>query len=123
MVEMAIALPVILLLILAAIEGGYFAFSYLAIDSATHEGARRAVLASATTTEVTAKVVSAARPLVVVSANVAITVNGGAKTFSARTFGDRIRVSTQYLHRPLVAMAFGPGIHFTFNGRAELMVE
>jgi Flp pilus assembly protein TadG len=128
MVEFALVFPILLLLIIAVIEGGYFAWSYLAVDGATHEGARRAAIPTTTYAQVTGKVVAAVRPLVVAAGDVSVRINGtvvssSSSAWTNRGLGDRVQVRTTYVHRPLVDAVFGAGIAFTFTGRAELMVE
>lgn len=129
LVEMAMAAPILLLVILMLFEAGTFAFTLLTVEHAAQNGGRMAALPT-TPSETVVKnhVVSRAAlaPVSINTGNVTVTVTGCAIspcTFTTRTSGARVRVEVAYSYRPLVGMVFGNGTTFALQARTEYHVE
>lgn len=124
LVEMALALPVFLLVLLAIIEGAGYAFAATTLQHAAHEGARLAALPStAGPADVTGRVIARAMPVELRSDDISVGVNSGSTTFVQRETGDRVRVSVRLDYVPLTVRVFGFGFSFTLAADAEYFVE
>jgi hypothetical protein len=125
--EFALVIPVFLLVVLAVAEGGYYVAATTIVSHATHEGARLGVLESTSDlAAISSRVQSAAAPIVsVTGSDVSFALNGtfcDDACYGGRQSGDRLKVVTQYTHRPLAGYVFD-GIAFPANAEAELWVE
>jgi Flp pilus assembly protein TadG len=122
-VELAIAIPVLLLVLLAIVEAAGYAFAQGALQNAAQEGGRTAALpGTSTESAVRDRVVQQAVPLEVQAADVAVAVNSGSTTFLLRQSGDRVRVSVAYDYHPFTSVLLG-GASFELSAAAEYMVE
>jgi Flp pilus assembly protein TadG len=132
--EFTLAIPLFFLVFLGVAEGGYFVVATTIVSHATHEGARYAILDSTSAlSDVRARVQARARPIVgttsLPDSAITIRITGSVNCspctqgeYANRQAGDRLRVRTQYAHRPLVGYVF-PGLTFNVDERAELIVE
>lgn len=125
--EFALVIPVFLLIVLGIAEGGYYVAATTIVSHATHEGARQGVLESTSDLiAITDRVQDAANPIVwIEDGDVSFRLNDGTcddSCYSTRQTGDRLEVTTQYSHRPLVGYIF-EGLAFPANAEAELWVE
>jgi Flp pilus assembly protein TadG len=124
LVEFAITLPVFFALVFGVIDGGRLAYTLVTLDSAVQDGARYAALAStASTAAVQNKVVDSAYLLNVSASAVTVQVNNGATTYTARTSGDRVTLTTTYNYQPIITSVFGLGFSVSLNSRSDVMVE
>jgi Flp pilus assembly protein TadG len=116
-VEFALCFFVYILIVGVAVEGGRLIYSYVTLSHAAHDGARTAVLAGKTSTQVRDRVVASAAPLTVASEDILMSPN-----FATRAMGDRITVSVSYTYTPIISMIIGEG-SFTLSGSSEMMAE
>ena len=122
--EFALALPIILVLIFGIADGGRLVYCLATLDFAVQEGARMAGLPStASVSDVQSHVSSSAYFITVPSGSVSVVVNGGAKTFTSRTSGDRIVVSATYVYSPMVTNVFGLNITMTLGAQSDVRAE
>ena len=127
--EFAMALPILMLVIIAVFEAGAFTFTYMTLESATQDGGRLAALPD-TPDETTVKdyVVSRAAyaPVTLSSTDVTVTVtgcSGSPCTYATRSSGARVRVVTNYNYQPILALVFGSGTTFALTATTEYYVE
>lgn len=126
LVEFALVAPLFLLVVISIAEGGYYVVASSTVNHATHEGARLGVLASTTTKDdVVSRVQDAASAIVGSSQlTIGVCVDGTCTNaaYDSRNTGDRLKVSTQYTHTPLLGYVFS-GLTVPANAEAELLVE
>jgi Flp pilus assembly protein TadG len=130
--EFALILPVFMLMVLAVVEGAYYAFTINSLDRAVQEGGRHAAIVppptgtgAATRLEVQNRVRDRAIGQTIAPSSVTVAVNGCTTDacFVARTIGQKVRVSFTYAHTPLVAIVFGTGTTFSISMATEYVVE
>lgn len=101
-VELAVVMPVFLLLVIGVIEVGRAVMVQQILTNASREGARRAVLEQSTTTEVESIVRDylARNSINGASASIELTDSGGAtiSNLAALSFGDPITVEVSISH-------------------------
>jgi hypothetical protein len=127
LVEFALVVPLFLLVVLAIAEGGYFVVATTIVSNATHEGARLGVLESTNNNNVVKnRVIEAANPVVGLDpSQISVCIDGTACTetdYADREVGQRLTVTTDYKHKPLVGYVFGD-VEFDVPAEAELLVE
>jgi hypothetical protein len=126
-VEFAIAAPIFILVLVAVIEAGAFAFTYSSLQHAVQEGGRVAALpGTADVVDVRNRVVDRAAPVTVDPVAVSVDLNGAAcddACFDTRAPGDRIRVGLTYAYRPVSASVLGMGTFDLPSIVVEFMVE
>jgi Flp pilus assembly protein TadG len=123
LVEFAFTFPIFILIVLAVIEGGAFAFTYASLQHATQEGGRLAILPdTATVGDVQQRVVDRAVAIPVTTGMVSVTVAGG-KAFAARETGDEVQVLLNYVYQPLTSMVFGAGVTINMAVETEYVAE
>jgi Flp pilus assembly protein TadG len=123
MAELALAIPVLLLTIVALLEGAGFVFALSSLQNAAQEGGRLAALpTTATESAVRDRIVVRAAPFDVDASDVTIAVNSGTRTFLLRQSGDRIRVDVGLDYSPFTSVLFG-GSTIAISVAAEYRVE
>ena len=127
LVEFTFVVPVFLGVVFGLAEGAYYAVATVAVNHATHEGARQGVLeTTADLTDLQDRVQAAAEPVAALgTSDIAVELNGAScneACFDAREGGDRLTVITNYDHVPLTGYIF-PGLAFPADAQAELWVE
>ncbi len=124
--EFALVAPLFLLVVIGIAEGGYYVAASATVNHATHEGARFGVLASTADKDAVVNRVQDAASAIVGSSEltVGVCVEGTCtnSAYDSRDTGDRLKVSTQYTHTPLLGYVFS-GLTFPANAEAELLVE
>jgi Flp pilus assembly protein TadG len=140
LVEIAIAVPIFMLIVLALFEGGAFAFTFTTMERATQDGGRFAALPDGPAErdidgdtdvdedDVKAYVIERTEPASVTldPTDITITVTGcptAPCTYTARATGERLRLVVTYEYNPLTANVFGSGTVFTLTATTEFMVE
>jgi Flp pilus assembly protein TadG len=133
LVEFALIIPIFLAVVLALIEGAYYAFTLNSLDRAVQEGGRHAAIVpppigtgAATVTAVQNRVRDRAIGLTVAPASVTVAMTQCATSpcsFTTRTTGDRVRVSFTYTHTPMTAVMFSGGASFPLEFATEYTVE
>jgi Flp pilus assembly protein TadG len=136
--EFALTIPIFLLVLLALIEGAWYAYTINSLDRAVQEGGRYAALPAAPVgtgtalrTEVQNKVRDSALGLTVNPSVVTVSVYETSTAvwcstdacFTGREPGDKVRVSFTYTHTPLTAMVFGGSATFPQSFATEYVVE
>lgn len=127
--ELALALPILLLVIFALFEAGAFALTLMTVEHAAQDGGRMAALpGTPDETSVKNYVLSRAAfaPVSLNATDITITVSGCTSspcTFATRSSGDRIRLVVNYNYNPLIAMVFGNGTTFALAAQTEYNVE
>ena len=127
LVEFTVVVPIFLGVALGLFEGAYYAAATVAVNHATHEGARAGVLeTTADVTDIIARVREAAEPVAALgSPDITLELNGATcdeACYDAREAGDRLTVITDYDHVPLTSYIFS-GLVFPADAQAELWVE
>jgi len=123
-VEFALVAPLFFFMVLGVIEGGRMIYAYNTINHAAQEAAREGILVStANVSQVRNRAVTAADPLKITPGNVTVQVNGGAKNYSDREIGDRLRVTINYSFSPIVTMVFGSSTAIGLSATSEMMIE
>ena len=124
MAEFALAVPILILAIVAIMEMAFFALTQTAINHAAHEGGRVAALPGTTAeSSVKARVISASDPVVVASSEISVAINGVVGTFTTKKTGDKVVVHVDHTHRPLLGLVFGSGVTFALSAESEFRVE
>lgn len=128
LVELALALPILLLVMFSVVEAGVFAFTSMTVQNAAQDGGRLAALPD-TADEATVKSYvldrAAIAPVTLDATDITITVGCASSpcTFAGRTSGDRVRLVVNYNYSPLIAMVFGNGATFALTAETEYHVE
>ena len=125
--EMAIAVPVIMLVALALFEGGAFAFTLTTLENVAQRGGRYAALPS------TPSAADVQNLVVTEGAQMGITLAPGdvvvecrpSCTYTAppRTSGQRVRITVNFTYTPLTAVVFGGSATFPLTAVTEYNVE
>jgi Flp pilus assembly protein TadG len=140
LVEIAIAVPIFMLIVLALFEGGAFAFTFTTMERATQDGGRFAALpdgpperdidgdTDVDEDDVKAYVMDRIDPATVTldPTDITITVTGCPTSpcaYTTRATGERVRLVVTYEYNPLTANVFGSGTVFTLTATTEYMVE
>lgn len=107
-VEFAIVMLLFLYLVFGVLEAGRYLMARWMVTYATERGGRVAALRSTpTVAAVQTAVVQTASPLIgITTGNVTVSVNAGARVFTARTTGDSIRVTVAYTFNRVVPFIF-----------------
>jgi hypothetical protein len=138
--EMAIAVPVFVLVMIAIIEGGAFALTVTTVEHATQRGGRAAALdpcppstplcspGRMSETDVKNLVINEASiaALTVVPGDITITIECDASpcnSFTNRVAGERVRVVTSVTYRPITALVFGGSAAFPMTLSTVYTVE
>lgn len=127
LVEFTFVVPVFLGIVLGLFEGAYYAVATVAVNHATHEGARQGVLETTPDLiDVQERVQEAAHPVAALGfSDITLELNGVAcddACFDGREAGDRLTVITDHDHIPLTGFIF-EGLVFPADAQAELWVE
>jgi Flp pilus assembly protein TadG len=127
LVEFTFVIPVFLAVVLGIVEGSYYAVATVAVNHATHEGARYGVLETTTNvSDIQTRVRAAADPVATLgTTDITLRLNGSTcneACYDAREAGDRLTVVTNFDHRPISSYIF-PGLVFPADAQAELWVE
>ena len=127
LVEFTFVVPVFLGVVFGLFEGAYYAVATVAVNHATHEGARQGILeTTADLTDIIAAVQEAAEPVASLgSPDITLELNGttcNEACYDGRQAGDRLTVVTNYDHVPLSGYIFS-GLVFPADAQAELWVE
>lgn len=123
--EFALAIPVFMLVVLALIEAGAFAFTLTSLESVAQRGGRMAALPSTTTeSAVQTYVVSQAAlaGITVAPSDVAVTCSPSC-TLATKTSANRVRVVVNYTYRPLTGIALGGTATFPLSAATEYHAE
>jgi len=91
-VEMAIAAPVLILILLGLIQFGYVFMVQHLLQNAAREGCRNAILPASTNSSVTSGVAAMLQSQRINGATTTLMVNGGAGSISKANSGDNIVV-------------------------------
>lgn len=130
--ELALALPILLLIIFALIEAGVFAFTLMTVEHAAQDGGRLAALPpnadNADEAAVKAYVLSRASlaPVTLAASDITITVTNCSSSpcnFTTRDSGARVHLAVNYTYNPMIAMVFGNGTTFALTAQTEYHVE
>ena len=131
-VELALVLPILLMLLFAIITFGFLLAQKLAIDSAARQAARYGAVENRTCADVTAEATSAAKPLVdLVSGTITVT-RGPAGTAGAPCSGepckgsadqDNVKVAITYPARVLIPVWPGMGDTMTLTAEGVFRCE
>jgi Flp pilus assembly protein TadG len=123
--EMAIAVPVMILVALAIFEGGAFALTLTTLENAAQRGGRLAALPStASETDVQSLVVTeAARAAITLAPGDVVVSCAPSCTYTTRTSGQRVRVTVNFVYQPLTALVFGGSATFPLEAVTEYNVE
>ena len=128
LVELALALPILLLVMFGVVEAGVFAFTSMTVQNAAQDGGRLAALPD-TADEATVKSYvldrAAIAPVTLDATDITITIGCATSpcTYAGRTTGDSVRLVVNYSYSPLIAMVFGNGASFTLTAETEYHVE
>lgn len=123
-VEFTLTLPLLLMLLMAVLESGFFVYRWSALTSAVSHGARLAAIREADQTMVVNAIQTRAAPAMAVQASdISLTVDSGSTPFSSRTHGQRLQVTATAPYAPLFSVVFGSGPTVPLTGRTETMVE
>jgi Flp pilus assembly protein TadG len=115
-VELALLLPVLLLLTIGVLDLGRGVYAYITLANAAREGARQAIVTSASEDFIRTTVVQAAVGLPISSSDV--TISG------SRTPGSAVTVSVTYRFvpvTPVIRQMVGDGV--TIRGVSTMVVE
>lgn len=132
MAELALALPILLLVIFGLFEAGAFAFTLMTVEHAAQDGGRLAALPpnldNASEAAVKDYVVdrAALAPVTLAATDITITVSGCSVspcTYTTRDSGARVRLVVNYTYNPMIAMVFGNGTTFPLTAQTEYYVE
>lgn len=118
MVELALVLPLLLLLVFGITEFGRIFSTHLILAHSAREGARQATV-GATDTEIINKVLSSAAVLDVTKMTIYISPTG-----SARQRGESVTIQVQYpvkIYAPIIANIVGDP--YIANGEVVMRVE
>ena len=127
LIEFTVVIPIFLSVVLGLVEGSYYAAATVAVNHATHEGARYGVLATTSSlTDIQSRVQGSADPLAALgTSDITVRLNGATcneACYDARVAGDRLTVITDFDHVPITGYIF-PGLVFPADAQAELWVE
>jgi Flp pilus assembly protein TadG len=133
LVEFALIIPIFLAVLLAILEGGYYAFTLNSLNRAVQEGGRHAAIVpppigtgAATVGDVQNRVSSSAVGFTVAPASVNVTMtrcSASPCSFTTRTTGDAVSVSFTYTYTPLTAAVLSSGTTIPINFVTEYFVE
>lgn len=111
LVELAVVMPVVLLVLLAILEFGLMFYAYLTVAHAAREGARTGIVPGATDADIRQRVYEAASELPQERVSVSISPPQGA-----RYAGDPLTVQVSYRYPvliPLLAAVLGSEVDLT----------
>jgi Flp pilus assembly protein TadG len=123
--EFAVAIPIFLVVMMALIEGGAFAFTLTTLESVTQRGGRMAALPSTTSESTVQSFVvaqAAAAGVTVAASNVVVTCTPSC-TLSTKDTKDRVRIVVSYTYTPLTAVALGGSATFPLQAVTEYHAE
>jgi Flp pilus assembly protein TadG len=125
-VEFALASFIFIFTVVGLLEGGRVIFSWVSLSNGVQEGGRLAALAPDTRwteANVKTRVQDRAHLIDIKTSDITVKVNNGARTFSAREAGDRVKVTAKFDYVPVVAMVFDGQTKITFEYSSEYTVE
>lgn len=118
LVEFAVILPILLLILMGIAEFGMMINSYLTIENASREGARRGIVGSSDT-DIENSVIATSPNLNVSDLTISITPSEGS-----RHSGDSLTVSLTYKYHltvPIISGLVSDGV--TLNSQTTMRVE